>query len=167
MARWTFWDRKNFHAHLHLIGCCHFHIFGASAIEKDPKLNIRSFPIFFVVLIVLGLALLFFGHAWVLEHQGLEPFGHQLVKSYLLNLVMASMVFFSIYSFRNKYRDLLGFFFLGGSLLKFVLFFIFLYPGYHRDGVLDRIEFLAFFVPYLFSLIIETYFLVKLLNTVE
>lgn len=167
MARWAFWDRKDFHAHLHLIGCCHFHIFGASAIEKDPKLNVRSFPVFFVVLMVLGLALLFFGHAWFLEHHGFDPLGHQLVKSYLLNLVMAAMVFFSIYGFRNKYRDLLGFFFLGGSLLKFLLFFIFLYPGYHRDGVLERIEFLAFFVPYLFSLIIETFFLVKLLNTVE
>lgn len=81
-------------------------------------------------------------------------------------MIMASLVFFAIYFFRDKYRDLLGFFFLGGSLIKFVLFFIFLYPGYNLDGVLERAEFLAFFVPYLFSLFLETYFLVKLLNTV-
>lgn len=113
------------------------------------------------------MSLLFFGHSWILENKGLDPYGNQLVKSYTLNIIMAAMVFFSIYAFRNKYRDLLGFFFLGGSLLKFVLFFIFLYPGYRLDGDLDRIEFLAFFVPYLFSLILETYFLVKLLNTVD
>jgi len=129
-------------------------------------LNTRSFPYFFLTFLIIGLTLLFFGHSWVLQNYGLDPYGNQLVKSYLLNVAMASMVFFAIYFFRNKYRDLLGFFFLGGSLLKFVLFFIFLYPGYHVDGVLEREEFLAFFVPYLFSLFLETYFLVKLLNTV-
>jgi hypothetical protein len=120
-----------------------------------------------MLLLVVGLSLLFWGHSWVLENQGLQPFGNQLVKSYVLNVAMAALVFFPIYFYRNKYRDLLGFFFLGGSLLKFVLFFIFLYPGYHRDGVLERMEFLAFFVPYLYSLFLETFFLVKLLNTVR
>ncbi|WP_228236682.1 DUF6168 family protein [Allomuricauda sp. M10] len=129
-------------------------------------MNTRSFPIIFPILLLVGLTLLFFGHSWVLQNQGLEPYGNQLVKSYVLNVIMACLVFFAIYFYRNKYRDLLGFFFLGGSLIKFVLFFIFLYPGYRVDGVLERAEFLAFFVPYLFSLFLETYFLVKLLNTV-
>ena len=79
---------------------------------------------------------------------------------------MALIVFFAIYIFRDKYRDLLGFFFLGGSLLKFTLFFIFLYPGFNQDGSLERLEFLVFFVPYGFALVLETFFLVKLLNTV-
>lgn len=87
--------------------------------------------------------------------------------SYVMNTIMASLVFFVIYIFRDKYRDLLGFFFLGGSLLKFLVFFIFLYPGYKQDGALERMEFFAFFIPYLFSLFLETYFLVKLLNTVR
>ncbi len=166
MARWPFRDRKSVYAHLYHSGCGHFHIFGHSAIEKDQQLSIRSFPVFFLTLLLVGLGLLFFGHSWFLESQGLDPYGNQLVKSYLLNVAMASMVFFAIYFYRNKYRDLLGFFFLGGSLIKFVLFFIFLYPGYNQDGILERMEFLAFFVPYLFSLFLETYFLVKLLNTV-
>ncbi|NYJ26435.1 hypothetical protein [Allomuricauda sp. ARW1Y1] len=101
-----------------------------------------------------------------MEDRGYELSSLQLTKSYVLNAIMALIVFFAIYFFRNKYRDLLGFFFLGGSLVKFTLFFIFLYPAFHQDGVLEQLEFLVFFVPYGFALILETFFLVKLLNTV-
>ena len=38
------------------------------------------------------------------------------------------------------------------------------YPTYNADGDADKIEFLAFFVPYALSLILETYTLVKILN---
>jgi hypothetical protein len=109
---------------------------------------------------------LFYLQAWFLENDGYALSSFQIIKSYVLNAIMAIIVFFSIYFFRNKYRDLLGFFFLGGSLLKFTLFFIFLYPAFNQDGFLERLEFLVFFVPYGFSLVLETYFLVKLLNTV-
>ena len=109
---------------------------------------------------------MFFAQSWILEGKGHDPHSLHVIKSYVLNLIMALIVFFAIYIFRNKYRDLLGFFFLGGSLLKFTLFFIFLYPSYILDGTLERLEFLVFFVPYGFALVLETYFLVKLLNTV-
>lgn len=130
-------------------------------------MKIKSFPIVFLTVLFIGMGLLLWAHTTVLENLGHEPFGNQLVASYVMNTVMASLVFFTIYFFRDKYRDLLGFFFLGSSLLKFVVFFIFLYPGYKQDGALERMEFLTFFIPYLFSLFLETYFLVKLLNTVR
>ena len=114
----------------------------------------------------MGLLLLFFSQSWLLENNGHDLSSLQLMKSYVLNAVMALIVFFVIYLFRDKYRDLLGFFFLGGSLLKFTLFFIFLYPAFNQDGSLERLEFLVFFVPYGFALVLETFFLVKLLNTV-
>ena len=110
--------------------------------------------------------MLFFAQSRILENNGHDLSSLQVVKSYVLNAIMALSVFFAIYLFRNKYRDLLGFFFLGGSLLKFLLFFIFLYPGFNQDGSLERLEFLVFFVPYGFGLALETFFLVKLLNTV-
>tara|TARA_Y100001001_G_scaffold158688_1_gene178575 strand:+ start:2256 stop:2606 length:351 start_codon:yes stop_codon:yes gene_type:complete len=116
--------------------------------------------------LLVGLIALFFAQSWILEGKGHDPHSLHVIKSYVLNLIMALIVFFAIYIFRNKYRDLLGFFFLGGSLLKFALFFIFLYPSYILDGTLERLEFLVFFVPYGFALVLETYFLVKLLNTV-
>lgn len=129
-------------------------------------MKFRSYPILFVSILFAGLLALFFVQSWVLEGKGHDLSSLQFTKSYVLNAIMALIVFFGIYSFRNKYRDLLGFFFLGGSLLKFVLFFIFLYPSYISNGTLERLEFLVFFVPYGFALILETYFLVKLLNTV-
>jgi len=129
-------------------------------------LKIRYYPILFILILFVGLFVFFFSQSWILENNGHDPSSLQLAKSYLLNAIMALIVFFVIYIFRNKYRDLLGFFFLGGSLLKFALFFIFLYPAFNQDGALERLEFLAFFVPYGFALVLETFFLVKLLNTV-
>ncbi len=130
-------------------------------------MKIRYYPILFVSILIVGLFLLFHLQAWFLENNGYDLFSTQLAKSYVLNAIMAMIVFFAIYTFRNKYRDLLGFFFLGGSLLKFTLFFIFLYPAFKQDGVLERLEFLVFFVPYGFALVLETFFLVKLLNNVS
>ncbi|MCK0161167.1 DUF6168 family protein [Allomuricauda sp. F6463D] len=127
-------------------------------------MKIRFFPVLFTSFLFVGLILLYFLQTRFLENNGHDLSSLQLTKSYTLNVIMALIVFFTIYIFRNKYRDLLGFFFLGGSLLKFTLFFIFLYRGYNEDGALERLEFLAFFVPYGFALILETFFLVKLLN---
>ncbi|MBO0342120.1 MAG: hypothetical protein VX798_02520 [Bacteroidota bacterium] len=129
-------------------------------------MKFRSNPIFFTSFLTVGLLMLFFAQSRILENNGHDLSSLQVVKSYVLNAIMALSVFFAIYLFRNKYRDLLGFFFLGGSLLKFLLFFIFLYPGFNQDGSLERLEFLVFFVPYGFGLALETFFLVKLLNTV-
>ena len=151
---------------MHHIGRCDFHIFGDSTSEKNQRLKSRSYPIFFTSFLTVGLFILFFVQSRILENNGHDLSSLQVVKSYVLNAIMALIVFFAIYIFRTKYRDLLGFFFLGGSLVKFLLFFIFLYPGFNQDGSLERLEFLVFFVPYGFALALETFFLVKLLNTV-
>ncbi len=166
MVGWSFWDGKGILAHLYCTRGWHFHIFGNSTGQKNQRLKLRTYPIRFVFLLLIGLIALFFAQSWILEDEGHDPHSLHIIKSYVLNLIMALIVFFAIYIFRNKYRDLLGFFFLGGSLLKFALFFIFLYPSYILDGTLERLEFLVFFVPYGFALVLETYFLVKLLNTV-
>lgn len=129
-------------------------------------MKFRYYPVLFVSSLLLGLVVLFFAQIWLLENKGHQLSGLQIVKSYVLNGIMALIVFFAIYIFRNKHRDLLGFFFLGGSLIKFTLFFIFLYPGFNQDGNMERLEFLVFFVPYGFASVLETFFLVKLLNTV-
>ncbi len=54
-----------------------------------------------------------------------------------------------------------------GSFLKFAFFFIFFYPSYQADGDITRLEFMAFFIPYIFSLLIETMSLITLLNLPE
>lgn len=130
-------------------------------------MNLRLLSLVFLACLLLGSGLLFLCHSLLLAAYGEAPYGNQLVKGYLINVLMALGIFFAIYPFRNKYRDLLGYFFLAGSLLKFAVFFIFLYPGYQADGQMERLEFLAFFVPYLACLFFETFFLVKLLNNVD
>ena len=61
----------------------------------------------------------------------------------------------------------LGFLFIAGSFLKFLLFFLFFYPEFKSDGVIDQGEFASFFVPYFLALIVETYFAAVLLKNLE
>ena len=52
---------------------------------------------------------------------------------------------------------LVGFVFMGGSILKFGVFFFFIYPDFKADGLVGSDELTLFFVPYLISLFSMTY----------
>lgn len=77
------------------------------------------------------------------------------------------MVFGVLYLFRNKYKSQLGFLFLAGSVVKFAVFFIVFQPLFKQDGLISKLEFASFFVPYLTGLIIETISLSKWLNKLD
>ena len=62
----------------------------------------------------------------------------------------------------NKF---VGFVFLLGSGVKFLVYFLIFYPLFKQDGQLSRVEFFLFFIPYLISLVTETVALVKLLRS--
>lgn len=121
----------------------------------------------FALSLILGMAGLLGIHLLLLRAGGQDPWGNLLAESYLFNFLMAGAVFFAIHRLRRRFQDQLAYFFLLGSLLKFLFFFLFLYPAYQADGLVSRQEFLTFFVPYLFGLFLETFFLAKLLNTVD
>jgi F0F1-type ATP synthase assembly protein I len=87
-----------------------------------------------------------------------------LGKTYLLNNLLAALVFTILYRLRKKHIEKLGFIFLAGTGLKFLAFFVFIYPTFHADGELSRNEFVIFFVPYALSTAVETVFLVRILN---
>ena len=89
---------------------------------------------------------------------------NHLLDLYLLNASVAILVCFFAYIFRNKHRDYLAFYFLPGSVIKFLLFFLILLPFFKEDNVVTKEEFFAFFVPYIATLIIETTSLISLLN---
>ena len=114
----------------------------------------------------LGLVcLLVFGiHILVLYLLGLPLFGYMMVQAYLLNVFLAFVIFSVLYLFRVKWKDQIGFLFLGGSMLKFVFFFIFFYPVYNSDGQMETMEFISFFIPYLVCLLLETLYTAKMLN---
>ena len=84
--------------------------------------------------------------------------------SYALNAGITIVYFIVLIKYLSKIITTLGFVFMGGSLLKFVLFFTFFYPLFKSDGELSKAEFVSFFIPYAIALILEVYFLIKILN---
>ena len=121
-------------------------------------------PMQFALTLLACLSTAFAFHLLVLL--GLEkPFWDNLiVLSYLLNFALALGIFLALYFFRNKLGNAMGFLFMGGSLLKFAVFFVVFYPVYKNDGVIQGVEFAAFFVPYAIALVLETYFATKMLK---
>lgn len=100
-----------------------------------------------------------------LQHQfGLDYFQHLLIPSYLANFLLVVLSFTMLILLQKKYTNSLGFLFLGGSFVKFAVFFIFFSPHYKQDNEIETAEFLAFFLPYSLALTLETIRLVKILN---
>ncbi|WP_406685351.1 hypothetical protein N1F78_06400 [Seonamhaeicola sp. MEBiC1930] len=115
--------------------------------------------VLFAITFGLHLAILSF-----LNYQLLE---NHIVLSYVLNFILVIKVFGLLYLLRKKYKSQLGFLFLAGSLIKFAVFFIVFQPIFKQDGVVSKLEFASFFVPYVLGLIIETISLSKWLNNLD
>jgi hypothetical protein len=76
---------------------------------------------------------------------------------YGLNYGLAVLIFSSVLATHKKNAILVGIVFMGGSILKFGLFFLLIYPDFKSDGLVGRDELSLFFVPYLISLFSMTY----------
>ena len=115
--------------------------------------------------VVLGLS---FGlHSWIRGLSGLQPIADLLAVSYLFNFFMAFAIVAGLYVVRFRLKQQIGFLFIGGSLLKFLVFFLFFYPSFIADGTISRAEFSNFFVPYFLALATETYFTASMLKNLE
>ena len=114
--------------------------------------------------VILLLVAAFGIHIGVLKFLNLPLFENKIITSYIINLVLVIIVFGVLYLLKDKYTSQLGFLFLIGSFLKFAVFFIVFYPFYKQDGEITKLEFAAFFVPYVLGLILETVSLSKWLN---
>ncbi len=121
----------------------------------------------FSLALIFSLALGFFVHTALLQNRGLPKDGNLIVLSYLINGVLAAVIYMSLFAFRYKLKNQMGFLFIAGSFLKFICFFLLFYPAYKEDGEMDRTEFAAFFVPYCISLVIETVFMAKMLKKLD
>ncbi|MBC3758463.1 hypothetical protein H7U19_08615 [Hyunsoonleella sp. SJ7] len=114
-----------------------------------------------------ALLLAFFLHLGVLCALNCHLFEDHIVLSYVINLILVLKVFGILYLLRYKYKGQLGFLFLAGSIIKFAVFFIVFHPRFKADGVITKLEFASFFVPYLVGLILETVSLSKWLNKLD
>jgi hypothetical protein len=115
-------------------------------------------------LLTIVLGIVFAIHLSILKYLGISLFGDRIIAAYLINLILAIIIYGAMLRLRNKYESQLGFIFMFGSALKFIIFFIYFYPFYKADGTISKLEFTAFFVPYVICLIIETSSLSKWLN---
>ena len=107
----------------------------------------------------------FFGlHLTILYSLEKPLFADRIELAYGLNFLLALLIFWIINQYKTRFKQALGFLFMAGSFLKFIVFFFFFYPFYKADGLIQTTEFTAFFVPYALSLIAETRGASKLLN---
>lgn len=97
----------------------------------------------------------------------LPLFADKIVLAYIVNVVLAIIVFIFLFVFRQRFKNQLGFIFISGSMIKFALFFILFYGAYKEDGSISETEFFAFFIPYLLTLVIEIFSLSKWLNKMD
>jgi len=111
-----------------------------------------------VILFVLGV------HLFLLKNAALPLFADKILEAYSVNTILTIAIVFFLYRLREKYRNQIGFLFLGSSFIKFALFFIVFFGAYKANGSIETLEFLAFFTPYSICLIFETFFLSKWLN---
>ena len=121
----------------------------------------------FSLTIILILSITFVLHVFALNAKDLPLFDNQIILSYVINTVLAIVIFALLFFLKEKYKSQLGFLFMAGSALKFAIFFIVFQPIYKQDGEVSTLEFLAFFVPYVLCLIFETFSLSKLLNKLD
>ncbi len=127
----------------------------------------RGLLVKFVIVLLLTIAIVFALHLWVLHLKELPLYDNKIILSYGLNALLALLIFAGIYFFIEKVKNQVGFLFMAGSFLKFAVFFIVLFPIYKQDGEINTIEFMAFFIPYVASLTIETIGVSLLLKKID
>ena len=121
----------------------------------------------FSIRLISALLIVFGLHVLVLNLLEYALFNNLIIRSYLVNLVIAFGIYVAMYKLKDIQPNNLGFIFMMGSLVKFGLFFLFFFPVYKADGEMTSLEFSSFFIPYATSLIIETITLSKLLNNLK
>jgi len=112
----------------------------------------------FILLIAFGVQILI--HSYL----DIDLFGGFIITNYLFNLSITLISFIVIQKLREQKSKQLGFIFLASSMLKFILFLIFIRPQYELINGIKSLEFATFFVPYAISTSIEVIYLIKILK---
>lgn len=116
-------------------------------------------------LLLLALLLAALGiHLLVLRGIGQPLYENKILLAYFVNYALAVMIYGILYLLKERFTAQLGFLYMGGSVLKFLLFFLLFYPAYKLDGNMSSAEFAAFFIPYAICLILETSGIIEFLK---
>ena len=114
--------------------------------------------------LLLALGMVFLIHLAVLYMLKNPLFENLIVSSYVVNYSLALIIYATLFLLKKKYEHILGFIFMGGSFLKFGIYFLLFYPVFKQNETIETIEATSFLIPYITCLIIETFYLIKLLN---
>lgn len=120
----------------------------------------------FTAILSIALFISYFIHAHYVSQYADITTG-QFYLSYSVNFILTLAITITLYMLRIKQAHNLGFIFMGGSLFKFLIFFLIFYPEYALDGEISKTEFGLFFIPYAISLTLETTFLIRILNKMD
>ncbi len=126
------------------------------------KLKNKLFLGFLVIYI-----LIYYIHNYYLNLHNISEYDVRLIQTYALNGFFVYLLFIIIHFFLDRTKKHIGFIFISFSILKFLLFFILIFPIYKIDDHISRTEILAFFIPYSISILFEIGFLGKLLNNLK
>ena len=130
-------------------------------------MKISSFLKHFLISLVGFFSLALIIHVAARHFFNLFLLGDLLIPAYLFNFGFAAGMVLLLSLFRERLKFQVGFLFMGGSLFKFLGFFLFFHPEYNLDGAIKSAEFATFFVPYVIALAIETIYASKLLRILE
>ncbi len=118
-------------------------------------------------LLILSLGFAFALHAAYLFKQDIALGQHLTWQAYLFNFLAASAILVFLLRLAKKNKSNLGFIFMGGSFLKFLVFFLVFFPVYKADGEMQTIEFSSFFIPYAICLSVKSFVLIRQLNQAD
>ena len=122
--------------------------------------ELLRFLFIFLVVVVGG----YFIHLGIVTSFSLDRNLEIINFSYVFNGIFTLLFVVGILLFSNKFKDQIGFIFMGGSLVKIGLFI-----GISKlnDMDIDKNVFLDFFVAYVICLILEVYFVSRILKSVN
>lgn len=121
---------------------------------------INSFVKFAILLIAL-LLIAFLIEIGAHHFMKIELFGGFIIGNYLFNFAITLFTYFIFLFLLMKNSKQLGFVFLGSSMLKFILFLVFIKPNLELEHGIRSLEFATFFVPYTVSTSLEAYYLIR------
>ena len=124
--------------------------------------NIYVFALQFVVSLIVVFGI----HLLVLKQIQYEIDYYHFISAYAINYLLALFIVVILMRYIDRLKAYIGFLFMIGSMLKFAVFFLAFYPAFKADGVMDRVEFTYFFVPYMLSLLFETKKLAGITNNI-
>ena len=118
----------------------------------------------FTFILSLLLSGLFLVHLLIIRLLGKPLFDNFILPSYLFNYLI-TLILFAGLLMSSKIKDtFLGWLFFITSGLKFLAFFIIIYPLLNLDGAIQKVELVTFLLPYSLCLTIEIQQLSKILN---